>query len=381
MKSGSEPMREMVGPAGSMSEGAFSRAYTGPEEELLDDELPEDCAAAGQGANPADKPRNAANMNAKKCDRRIMTRSFCKDSESQPQGQTRSERKSEGSTSATPAQRGPSKLLMNDTLKATVYVHSIALGCFLFAAIASTEPLLAADQVPVEQKQGTIHGFLLMKDRTGKEIAVGDQTNEVHGDTIASRTVFRFRDGSIDDEETEYRQEANFQLVRDHRIQKGPAYKKPSDVTIDVPSGEVSWVDPSDKQTKSQHMDLPADLANGLVPLLIQNHSKEGFKAAYLSVDAKPRIVTLNIKPDGSDRVYLGTDGRRAERFNIHIEIGGITGAVASVVGMQPPDLKMWFSGGAISIFVRMEGQFYQDGPTWTVVLAAPSWPAARAKK
>ncbi len=42
MKTGSELMSETVGPAGSMSDGAFSCAYHCPEEELELEELLED---------------------------------------------------------------------------------------------------------------------------------------------------------------------------------------------------------------------------------------------------------------------------------------------------------------------------------------------------
>jgi hypothetical protein len=251
----------------------------------------------------------------------------------------------------------------------------------LCIALAIAAPCLAAEQVRVAQKQGNIHGFLVMKDDEGNEIAVGDQTNDVRGSVVHARTVFHFRDGSIDDEETWYRQATTFQLIRDHRVQKGPSYPKPSDITIDVAKGEVTWVDDSDKsgqQTKSQHMTLPPDLSNGIVPLLVQNLPRHAtdLKVPYLAIDTKPRIVTLDIKPDGSDKVLVGVDGRQADRFNLHTDIGGIAGVVAPIVGKQPPDMKFWFLGGAISTFVRMEGPFYEKGPVWTVFLTAPTWPA-----
>ncbi len=246
-------------------------------------------------------------------------------------------------------------------------------------------PWLPAEQVRVVERQGAVHGFLVLKDENGKEIAVGDETNEVRGNTIRSRTVFRFRDGSIDDEEAVYRQGTTFQLIRDHRIQKGPSYAKPSDVTIDVAKGEVSWVDmsKSDGQTKSQHMNLPGDLANGMVPLLIEN-LKQGaseLKVSYLAVDTKPRIVTLDIKPDGDDKVLVGGDGRKADRFNIHTDIQGIAGVVAPIVGKQPPDIKLWVAGGTVPVFVRMDGPFYEQGPRWSVLLAGPTWPTEDALK
>ena len=262
-------------------------------------------------------------------------------------------------------------------------VRGITTQILIFIAIVAT--CLHAEQVRVVYRQGAIHGFLILKDDNGKEIAVGDQTNEVRGNVIRSRTIFRFRDGSIDDEETTFRQGTTFQLLRDHRIQKGPSYPKPTNVTIDVVKNQVSWVDASDNktQTKSQHLNLPRDLANGMVPMLIENRPQNAaeLKLPYLAVDTKPRIVTLDIKPDGSDKVLLGADSRRADRFNIHTDIGGIAGVVAEVVGKQPPDIKLWFAGGTISSFVRMDGPFYENGPIWTVLLAAPTWPASDEQK
>jgi hypothetical protein len=256
---------------------------------------------------------------------------------------------------------------------------------FIFIVLTIIATPVAPEQVRVMQRQGSIHAFLVVKDENGKEIAVGDETSGVRGNVVGSRTIFRFRDGSVDDEETVYRQGPMFELIRDHRIQKGPSYSKPSDVTIDLAKGEVTWVDESnnESQAKSQHMNLPRDLANGLVPLLVENLPKGSteLKVSYLAVDSKPRIVSLDIKPDGSDKVDIGVDGRRADRFNIHTDIQGIAGVVAPIVGKQPPDIKLWVTGGAVPVFVRMDGPFYEQGPRWTVLLAAPSWPAEETEK
>jgi hypothetical protein len=288
---------------------------------------------------------------------------------------------------------------------------AVSITITLFAAHGT------AEQVPVTQKQGAIHGFLIMRDQDGKEIAVGDETNDVRGSVVHSRTIFRFRDGSIDDEETWYRQGATFQLIRNHHIQKGPSFPRSMDIAIDVPSGEVTWLDMSNKTdtasktdtsgktdalnktdasktdaagktdnganpSKSQHMHLPADLANGMVPLLVQNFPRRAseWKLPFLAVDGKPRIVTLDIKPDGRDKVLVGVDGREADRYNIHTDISGIAGVVAPIVGKQPRDVKLWFVGGAVSTFTRMEGPFYQEGPVWSIMLTAPTWPGSDQK-
>jgi hypothetical protein len=66
-------MSEMVGPAGSISEGAFSRAYICPEDELwLEEELLEDWAGVNMGANPTNKNRIATGKKAEDCNRRVM---------------------------------------------------------------------------------------------------------------------------------------------------------------------------------------------------------------------------------------------------------------------------------------------------------------------
>lgn len=276
---------------------------------------------------------------------------------------------------------------MSSTVTRPTRLQAI-LRVLIFVGLTFTLPgigtNLAAEQVKVADRQGAIHAFLVLRDADGKDIAVGDETNEVHGNVVDARTIFRFRDGSVDDEETVYRQDSNFQLIRDHRIQKGPSFPKPTDVTIDVAKGEVSWVNASDKDqpSKSQHVDLPADLANGMIPTLVQNLPKGAtdLKVSYLAVDTKPRVVTLNITPDGSNKVLVGTGDRRAERFNIHTEIGGLAGVIAPIVGQQPPDVKLWYVGGAVSTFIRMEGPFYEKGPVWSVMLASPSWPTEEAK-
>jgi hypothetical protein len=254
--------------------------------------------------------------------------------------------------------------------------------------LAIAASFLDAEQVPDVYRQGAVHGFLLLKDEHGKDIAVGDETNEIHDNVVHARTIFQFRDGSVDDEETVYHQGSVFQLIRDHHIQKGPSFPKPTDVTIDVPKGEVTWFDSSgkDKQPKRQHMHLPRDLANGMLPLLIENfpHDASDLKVSYLAVDSKPRLIQLTIKPDGSDKVVLGWSGREADRFNVHFELGGIAGAVAPLVGKQPPDIGIWTvdgTAGPVPVFVKLVGPLYESGPVWTVLLAAPTWPTQDLKQ
>jgi hypothetical protein len=258
-------------------------------------------------------------------------------------------------------------------------------GSRLFLVIAllaffTACPHDSAEPVPATHKQGSMHGFLLLKSEDGKVIAIGDETNIVRGDVVRSRLVFHFRDGSIDDETTTLRQGSIFQLVRDHHIQKGPAFPQPLDMTVNVPGEEVTWGEVKDGKTeiKTEHMDLPTDLVNGMMSLAVENFpTKAGeMKVSYVVVASKPRIVKFSIKPDGEDRALVGGLGRRANRFNVHVEIGGVAGVIAPVIGKQPSDTKLWILDGDVPAFVKMEGALYEKGPIWTMVLTSPAWPS-----
>jgi hypothetical protein len=236
----------------------------------------------------------------------------------------------------------------------------------------------SAEPIPAKEKQGAMHGYLLLKSAEGKIIAVGDQINFVQGNQVRSRLVLHFRDGSIDDEVSVFRQGTVFQLVSDHHIQKGPSFPEPVDVAVNVPEGKVTWHERKDghDEVKTEHMDLPPDLANGMISLTAQNFPPKAaeMKVSYLAGSSKPRIVTLSIKPDGEDNFQVGGLSRRASRFNIHTEIGGVAGVVAPIIGKQPSDIKIWVMKGEVPAFVRMEGALYLKGPIWTMELTSPVW-------
>ncbi len=99
------------------------------------------------------------------------------------------------------------------------------------------------EPIPVRYGQGSSHGFLALKTLDGATIATGESTQVVHGNRVTSRLIFRFKDGSIDDDTTVFTQSRVFHLVSDHRIQHGPSFSQTnrlsdrwSDWEPDVPS-------------------------------------------------------------------------------------------------------------------------------------------------
>ena len=224
-----------------------------------------------------------------------------------------------------------------------------------------------------------MHGFLVLKSVDGKTIAVGDVIQVAHGRQVRSRMVFRFRDGSLDDDTTVFLQGRVLTLISDHHIQRGPSFPKPLDLMINVPKSEATWKQTKDgkEETKTEHVDLPDDLANGMVPLVLLNIAPkmEETKVSYLVASPKPRVVRLSIKPEGMERYRLAGVARQAKKYNIHIELGGITGIVAPLIGKQPHDLKIWVADGEVPTVVKTMGELYEGGPIWTMEQTSPTWP------
>lgn len=91
---------------------------------------------------------------------------------------------------------------------------SRVLGSLLLVAAS----LSHAEPIRVRYPQGSSHGFVTLKTQDGKAIATGEITQTVTGEKVTSRLVFRFRDGSVDDDVTVFTQRGTFRLVKDHHV-------------------------------------------------------------------------------------------------------------------------------------------------------------------
>lgn len=249
-----------------------------------------------------------------------------------------------------------------------------ALGSLLFLGSQACIILHAAS-IPVRYPQGSQHGFVALRTQEGKRIATGDVTQEVHGDIVTSRLTFRFLDGSFDDDLTVFSQRRVFRLISDHHIQRGLSFPKPSDVLIDAVHGVVRSRDESGKMRQYQ-TDLPADLANGLPPNLLLNilPSVPETDISYLLPTTKPRVARISIKPEAMVPFSIGGTHRKAIDYVLHVELGGLTGLVAPLIGKQPHDFHIWIMGGEHPAFIREEGQLYEGGPIWRIEQISPSF-------
>lgn len=240
----------------------------------------------------------------------------------------------------------------------------------------------SAESIPVRHVVGTIHGFLEMRSEDGQVLASGDIVQVAHGGQVTARTVFTFKDGSIDDETTVFSQRGSFRLITDRHLQKGPSFPHPTDVLIDARSAQVT-VSSTNKdgkeEVKTDHIDLPPDLANGLVPFIIENIVPGAGETTVplLVLAPKPRLVNLIVSSQGEEPFAVAGSGRKAIHYEIKIDIGGAAGVAAPVAGKAPPNIELWIIGGQAPTFVREQGPIYSEGPIMTIELASPVWPKA----
>jgi hypothetical protein len=254
-------------------------------------------------------------------------------------------------------------------------LHALLL---LAVTFTSAEPL-AADSVPVLRSQGTFRGFLVLQTLDGKPLATGDLIQIGEGDRVTSRLTFHFHDGSLDDETAVFTQRKVFQLISDHHIQRGPSFPQPLDMLVEAATGKITFHD-KDGKTIQDHFDLAPDICNGLPIVLLLNLDPTGppTRLSVVAPTPKPRMVHIVVTPESEDPLTIGGVRHTATNFRIKVELGGILGIVAPLIGKKPSDFHVWILGGEAPAFVREEGQFYEGGPVWRIELTSPVFPSAR---
>ena len=265
---------------------------------------------------------------------------------------------------------------MKDSLARWLYGWPVivVLACVLGQG-ASAEP------VAVHHPEGTLHGFLSLRGEDGHVLAVGDLIQTVRGSRVMARMVFHFKDGSLDDETSVFSQHGTFQLISDHHIQKGPFFEHPIDLTVDARKGLVTMrtagKDGKD-EVSTDHMKLQPDVVSGLMLTPIAKNLAGGTAETDVSMvvaTPKPRLVKLVFTPKGEDDFSLAGFGRKAQHYEVKFDLGGVTGAVASMIGKTPPNLEVWVEGGEVPAFVKEEGPISAGGPIVSIQQVGPVGP------
>ena len=207
-------------------------------------------------------------------------------------------------------------------------------------------------------------------------LAAGELVQTVHGDRVTVHLSFDFKDGSKYDETSVYTQQRVFHLLSHHLVLKGPKFPNPLDLVTDVTNGNVTvkYSDKEKEQVKTEHMDMPPDLADGILNTILQNVFPQAGETRLSMIVAtpKPRLVKLAAASQGEDTFSIPGATRKGSHFVVKIELGGIAGAVAPLIGKEPHDIHIWISTGEVPTFLRWQGPMYANGPSWVIELTSP---------
>lgn len=253
----------------------------------------------------------------------------------------------------------------------------------LLAIVLVAATTLRADTVPVRFPEGLVHGFLALRTLDGKTVADGDLLQVARGNRVTSRLVFRFKDGSIQDETTVFTQSRVFRFVSSRLIQKGPTFPRPIDLSIEQ-GGKVTLRSKhhnGEEYEKTDQMELPEDLSNGTIFTLLKNVRADTppIKLSLLVATPKPLVVKLDIERFAKETFLVGRSRRTATRYVVKVDIPGVKGVLADLLGKAPPDSYVWVLHGEAPAFVMSQSPFFMEGPMWRIELVGPTWPAARA--
>ena len=236
---------------------------------------------------------------------------------------------------------------------------------------------LSAEQIPVHHSEGVTLGFLVLRDPGGKALAYGDWKQVVKPSGLVVGSLrFEFKDGSLYEETTEYTQRDKFRLVSDHVKQKGMSFKQQSESWIEARSGQITvkTTDNGKEKTTTKHLDLPEDVSNGLLFVLLKNvNPSRKTTVSFVAVSAKPRIVKWIITPAPEKIIKVGLMALKAQHYIVKTKIHGPVGAIAQITGKLPPDIHVWVVKSEAPTFVEFQGPLSEDSPVWRIELLAPN--------
>ena len=132
----------------------------------------------------------------------------------------------------------------------------------------------------------------------------------------------------------------------------------------------------------TKHLDLPDDTANGMLFVLLKNvvPSAPETTVSFVAASTKPRVVKWNISPGPEKTINVGFMQHKAQHYIVKTKIEGAAGAIAPLVGKQPPDIHVWLVKSEAPTFLEFEGPLSQDNPVWRIELTAPEQDSERVR-
>ncbi len=244
--------------------------------------------------------------------------------------------------------------------------------------------VVQAAPVRVRLLEGTGRAFLIIRSVDGEELGYGEFRQKPLGSLIDSRLTLHFKDGSLWDETCVFSQRGVFRLERYHHKQEGPSFPSQT-ISFDRKSGRYDAVTQDKKGDAEEHASgrftMPADLYNGMATTLLRNVVGGGdltYQTAVFS--PKPRLIKTVLHREGEESATVSSGTLPVIRYLMKLELGGLAGLVAPLIGKEPPDVRYWMVWGDIPLFLRFEGALFLNGPVWRMEQVVPRQPETPAR-
>ena len=271
-------------------------------------------------------------------------------------------------------------ITMDDTLRFVPRLFRARAGggsrtaCALVSLVALCSAVMVrAEPVAVRHPEGIVHGFLVLRSLDGKTVADGDliqmraATGSRRDSPTASRRIESGRDRRLHagqavqagqrssrPEGPDLPDAARHVDQRSHRPGHGALHRRPRSAEDRVRTSRSAG-------GSRQRPDPDAD----------EERAPDALPHAfsYVAATPKPRLVKLVPSAAAEDPFSTGGSARRATHYTLKVDIGGVKGLLAELLGKEPPDSHVWILGGEAPAFVKCG----------TVALFRRSDPAHRA--
>jgi hypothetical protein len=249
------------------------------------------------------------------------------------------------------------------------------------AVVAALSPLRAAP-VPVRFAEGVTHGFLVLRDLDGAQLAQGDLLQIARGDEIDKRMIFQFNDGSVFDERVTFTERGHYVLKTYHLSQTGPSFPADTEISMTSATGayRVKTRDHEDGEEKVLEgtLELPEDVYNGMILTVVKDlPAGKSETIHFVAFTPQPKIIELELVPDGAVSVAVGDLTKSAVHYVMKPRLGLWLKLIATIMGRVPPDLHAWILTDEVPAFVGFEGSFTTPGPVWRIELVSPGRPGS----
>jgi hypothetical protein len=91
------------------------------------------------------------------------------------------------------------------------------------------------------------------------------------------------------------------------------------DIMIDATSGQVTvrYTQDGQERVLAERLELPPDIANGIVLTVLKNLARDTpvTTVSYVAVTPKPRLVNLEIVPQGEEAFSVGSSSHKAIHY------------------------------------------------------------------